>query len=248
MQASRLNHMSATQSPRQLRQKHGGNGDADDTERQLVNPVRIGKRGDHPFTSRSDIGVDQQIDLGNAAGDRGGQGKNQKPLHIFGHPRPAEAYAHAGIAHGDPDDGKLHHPCHHNTPGQGVTHLQRIVILPPRQSENADEDDVEEHRRDRGRKIAVQRVQHAAHHRRQRHAGEIGEHDGREPDGVVEFYRIFQEARCNHGAHDERHRQFHQDRQRQEHGEENTEDLLGKAPCALHAIRLDFLGEKRHEG
>ncbi len=47
---------------------------------------------------------------------------------------------------------------------------------------------------------------------------------------------------------DERHRQFHGDRQQKKNGEEDAEDLLGKAPGAVHAVRLDLLGEKRHEG
>ncbi len=94
----------------------------------------------------------------------------------------------------------------------------------------------------------MQRVQHAAHHRRQRHAGEIGEHDGGKVDGVFELHRVIDEAGSNHRAHDERHRQFHQDRQGQQHREQDAEDLFRKAPCAFHAIRFDFLGEKRHEG
>lgn len=214
----------------------------------LVNPVGIGKRGDHTLAGRRDIGVDQEIDLGDAAGDRGRQSKDQQALDILRQPGSAETDPHAGIAHGDPDDAKLHHTRRHDTPGQGITHLKRVVVLPPGQHQNTNENDVQEDRRNRGSEITVQRIQHATHHRRQRHAGEIGKHDGRETDGVVEFHRVFQKARRNNGAHDERHRQFHQDRQSQKYGEQNAENFFGKASCTLHAVRLDFLGKKRHEG
>ncbi len=116
LQASGLHHMAAAQRPRQFRQEHRGNSNADDAERQLIDSVRIGKRGYDAFAAGSDVGVDEQIDLGNAAGDGCRQGKDQKPLHVLGEPWSAETNAHAGIAHRNPDDGELHKTCRHHAP------------------------------------------------------------------------------------------------------------------------------------
>ena len=49
-------------------------------------------------------------------------------------------------------------------------------------------------------------------------------------------------------AHQERHRQFHEDGDRSEHGEQNAEHFFGKALGAVHAVGFDLLGKQRHEG
>ncbi|MNT07797.1 hypothetical protein D3C72_1425150 [compost metagenome] len=197
---------------------------------------------------RGNVGVDQEVDLGDAAGDRGRQRQHQQPADIGREPRPAKADLDAGIAHGHPDDRQLHEARCHHAPGEAIADGNRILADIPGIAKDADEDDVEEDRGDRRGEIAVQRIQHARHHRGERHAGEIGEHDRREDDGIAELRRIVGETGGNQVADDERHRQFHGHRQEQKHGEENAEDFLGEAPRPFHAVRLDLLGKERHEG
>jgi hypothetical protein len=112
----------------------------------------------------------------------------------------------------------------------------------------ADQDDVEEYRRHRGSEIAAQRIQHAGHHGAERHADQVGKHDGRKPDRHVELSRRVGKARGHQVAHDQRHRQFHGDGQRQQRREQDAEHLFGKALGAVGAVRLDLLGKERHEG
>ncbi len=182
-----------------------------------------------------------------APGDGGRKRQHQKPPDIGREARTAEADLDACIAHGNPDDGKLHQARSHDAPGKAISHGQRIIAAPPGHGQDADQDDVEKDRGYCRREITVQRIQHPAHHRGKRHAGEVGEHDDREAHRVLELYRIVGEARRDHGSHDEGHRKFHHDGQEQEHGKEHAEHFFGKATRAVHAVLFDFLGKKRHE-
>jgi hypothetical protein len=102
--------------------------------------------------------------------------------------------------------------------------------------------------RDGCREIAVQRVEHPCHHRSQRHADQVGEHDRRQFHCQRKFGRAIGEARRDGVAYDERHHQFHDDRQRQKDREQHAEDFLGEPFRARHAACLDLLGKKGHEG
>ncbi|MCY1528917.1 hypothetical protein D9M68_640400 [compost metagenome] len=74
LQVRRFVDIAGTQRPGKFRQEHGCHRDADDAERKLVDAVRIDQRRDRAFARRSDIGIDQEVDLGDTAGDRRRQG------------------------------------------------------------------------------------------------------------------------------------------------------------------------------
>ena len=54
---------------REVGQQHDADGDADDAERQLVEPVGVGEPGDGAVEERADLAADQQVDLHHAAGE-----------------------------------------------------------------------------------------------------------------------------------------------------------------------------------
>ena len=178
------------QRPRQFGQKHDGDRDADHAERQLVDAVGEGeRRRPRPVLAGCDRRADQRVDLRDAAGDRRRQRQPQQPLHVGRQARPAETDRHAGMAHRHPDDGKLHDARRQHAPGERVTDCRAVHARVPGIGQHPDQDDVEEYRRDRGGEIAPQRIQHAGHHRAERHADQIGEHDGGERHRHRQLFR-----------------------------------------------------------
>ena len=59
----------ALQPARQVGQQHDADRDADDAERQLVEPVGVGEPGDGAVEERADLAADEQVDLHHAAGE-----------------------------------------------------------------------------------------------------------------------------------------------------------------------------------
>ena len=152
------------------------------------------------------------------------------------------------MAYREEDDAELDKARSQNAPAERQADLAAVIAAVPGDDEDADEDDVEEHRRDRGREISMKGVEHPRHHRAERHADEVGEHDGRQFDGQQQLVGIVREARRDRVPDDEGHRQFHGDGQQQQHAEQDAEDLFGEFLGAGDAVRLDLLGEERHEG
>ncbi len=146
------------------------------------------------------------------------------------------------------DDGHLQHPGSQDRPGEVPGRRRRVGAAIERPEQRADHQDVEEDRGDGGGKEVMQGVEHARQHGGERHAHQIGEHDGGEPHRERELFRIVGETRGDHPTHQQRHGQFHGDGDQHQHREEDAEDLLGEALGALDAVRFDLLGKKRHEG
>ena len=240
--------VSGLQRARQFRQKNDRHRNANHAERQLVEAVGLRKRRHRLVLSGRDRRADQRVDLGDAAGDCRRRCKPKQPLDVRRQPRPPEAYRHAGMAHGDPDDGELHDAGSQHTPGEPVADCAVVGAGIPGIKQHPDQDDVEEYRRDRGGKIASQRIQHAGHHCPKRHADQVGEHDGGKRYGEVELRRVVGVARRHHRRHDKRHREFHQDGEHGQHRKQDAEHFFREAPRTVGTVGLDLLGEQRHEG
>ena len=182
--------VSGLQRARQFGQKNDRHRDADDAERQLVEAVGLSQRRHRLVLAGRDRRADQRVDLGDAAGDSRRRRKPQQPLDVWRQPRPPETNRHAGMAHGDPDDGELNDAGSQHTPGEPVADCAVVGTGVPGIKQDPDQDNVEEHRRNRGGEIAPQRIQHAGHHCPKRHADQVGKHDGGERYGEVELRRV----------------------------------------------------------
>lgn len=84
--------------------------------RKLIDAVRIDRRRYRAFHAGCDIGVDEQVDLRDAAGDRCGQCLLREAVDVRGQTWTAEADLDTCIAHGDPHNGKLDQTCSHHAP------------------------------------------------------------------------------------------------------------------------------------
>ncbi len=152
------------------------------------------------------------------------------------------------MQHPDIDDGQLQDTGHQHAPGHvpGSRKWWRADV--ERVEQRADHHHVEENRRDGGSEEMMQRIQHAAHHRRQRHAHQIGKHHRRHAHRDRHLVGVVGKARRNDKSNQQRHAEFHHHRDQEQHGKQHAEDFLGKALCTVDAVRLDLLGKQRHEG
>ncbi len=248
LQVAGFAQIAALQRAGQFRQQHDTHGHADHAERQLVDTVGILQGRDRALARGGDCLADHLVDLGDAAGDGGRHGQDEQPLDVGRDLRKADPDRDAGMQHAEIDHGQLQDAGHQDAPGHvpGGRQWRRADI--ERIEQRADHHHIEEDGRDGGGEEMVQRVEHAAHHRGQRHAHEIGKHHRRHTDGDRHFLRIVGKARRDHEPDEQRHAQLHDHRDQEQHGEQNAEHFLGKPLGAVDAVGLDLLGKQRHEG
>ena len=119
--------------------------------------------------------------------------------------------------------------------------------VPDEDKQHADQDQVEQDRRGGRRDEAVERVQHAAEQRDQRHEQQIGEGDAREIDGEREFVGVVGETGRD-DDHQPGHGDLDQNREDDQRTKQYGERLLGEGLGGAVALGLEAAREQRHEG
>src|SRR5690606_27823493 len=95
------------QMPGQLGQEHRADGDADDAERELVEPVGIGDDGDRLIGLRRDDGAHEDVDLDDAARRDGRQRQEPEFLYVLIVAGPGDGGRETGALDGPPDQRQL---------------------------------------------------------------------------------------------------------------------------------------------
>jgi hypothetical protein len=195
----------------QLRQQHRANSDADDTERQLIQPVGIVEVRNRAVGAGGDNGADEQVDLGNTAGEDSRNREHPEPAHLRIDTRQLEPGEKPGAPHRPPDQRQLRDAGDYRRPSDPHRRIDRILHRKGHQrDQHRDVDDVEDHRREGGGEIAAERIEDSRIGGHQRHAGEIREQDACEQDREVEFFLIIEEAGHERHQHP-RHEDFGED-------------------------------------
>ena len=203
------------QVPRHVGQQHDADGDADDGERQLVDAIGVVEVGHRPVLQRRDDRADDDVELGDAAGDDAGDAETDEPAHAFGHARPAQLEPDVVAPQSVDEQPELQDAGREHAPGlDDAGH--RIVL----QSQHHGDDgrrhhgDVQDDGDRRALDELAERVQDARHHRDERHAQQVGHGDARQQHGEVELVGRRTEAR-RQAVHQQRHGDLGDDRQRQ---------------------------------
>ena len=111
---------------REFGEQHGADGDADDAQRQLVEPIGIVDDRHDLVGARRDDGADEDVDLGDAARDDGRHGQHPELADLAIEPRQADARQHAGTADGDIDQRKLRDTAQHGGDGDPERSIGRF--------------------------------------------------------------------------------------------------------------------------
>jgi hypothetical protein len=238
-------------------EEHDADRHAHDAEGELVEPVGVGEPGDGAFEEARHLAADQEVDLHDAARERGGGGDDGEALEFGRHPRAAEAEAEARAGGRPPDERELRDAAERDGQRErgadakaerlvdGGAHGVAERAAHGRTHEHrGDEDEVEEDRRGGGGEEAPGGVQHARDEGRQRDEEDVGEGEAAVFDGEVEAF-VTREAR-GHGVNERGHEDDAEDG-------EDRQDHDHRGPCVLREaegvlVRLHALGEHRHEG
>ncbi|MNH91028.1 hypothetical protein D3C73_435790 [compost metagenome] len=152
------------------------------------------------------------------------------------------------MAHTDINHSKLQNARNQHAPGEIPGDQLGLGTDPQAVDQSGDHHHVQKNGRNCRCEEMMQRIQHAAHHRRQRHAHQIGEHDRRHADGQRHLFGVVGKTRRDDETHQPWHGEFHDNGDEEERRKEHPEDLFRKALGALDTVGLDFFRKQRHEG
>ena len=149
--------------PAEFGEQHRADGNADNAERKLIEPVGIREHGDGVVGARGNDGAHENIDLGDAAGKDGRHRQHPEAAHLRVQPRQAKGGAKAGPLNGHPDQHQLRHSTSHGGDGDPDRGLGRGLDEPEGQwDQGSNGDQVEQHRREGGREEPPERVENGA--------------------------------------------------------------------------------------
>ena len=244
--AERRVRLAGAQLPCQQRQQGNADRDADDAEGQLVHTVGVIEERDRALAQgRGEDDIDHHIHLHHAGAQQGRRHQHQQSLHPRGEPRPGRHEHDVGPLAGVGDPYQLRQAGDRNTPGQRMSRIRQQ--FGPHTEQNADQYDIEHDGRRRGRGETLQRVQHAAHQRDQRHEGQVGKGEAGEIDGEAELDRLVYEPRRER-EHQPGHGQYRGQGKNQQHGAEYGGDLGGELHRRVPSVGRQPPREQRHEG
>ena len=236
------------QMARQVGQQDDADGDADDAERQLVDAIGVIEERHRTRRQRGDHGADDDVDLGDAAGEHAGKGKRRQAPQSRSQARPHQAEHHAVMRRRPDERGKLGDAADGGSPGEPDAGRRRIGKAEPEDGDQrGDQHDVQERRSEGGGGEAAAGVEHAAVERHQRNEGEIGEGDAGEHHRQVELLRIGRETGRQH-EHEERHGDLDDRGDDKQRRQQAAQRLLSEAARFRLAVAFQRLGEQRHEG
>ena len=202
-------------------QQHGASRDADDADRQLIQPIgendrrlaTIGKGG-----GNDRIGEDRDLDP--RRGDDIGAQHGEKTPEIAAPARFCQGFQHARAPRRDHDQAQLQEAGHQDTDAGGNAGIGKQES----EAKAGHHRQVEQHRgKSRGGKMPVG-IQRRRVQRHQHDAGEIGKGDARHRLGKLEFFRIAFIARCQQ-VDDLRHEQPGKSQQHKLRGQQQRENL-----------------------
>ncbi len=101
--------------------QHDANGDADDAQRQLIDPVGVIEIGDGAIDGGRDHGRNQDVHLGDAARDDAWYAEADQSFGVGCELRQLEPQAHIGAAAGDIKQDELRDARNTHAPDQGIT-------------------------------------------------------------------------------------------------------------------------------
>ncbi len=239
--------MPALQLPRDIGQKHDTDRNADDGERQLVDPVRVVELRYGSRLQRRDDGSDGDIELRHAAGNNPRHAELHEMANIVRHPRALDAEAQTGPPHAPHQESELQEPGDEHSPGLDDAGFGPGPVAEPEREQRRDHHHAVEHDRD-GRAFdkSPDRIERARHQRHDRHAQEVRHRDARQQHRQVELLRHDIEAR-RQPVHQKRHRHFGDDRHDQQDEQEAGHRVLGEAAGRLAPFALELFGKNRHE-
>ena len=239
--------VAGAQLARHVREQHDADGDADDGERQLVDPVRVVEVRDGARLQRGDHRADHDVDLRHATGHHARQPERDEPAHTLGHARAAQAQRQAVAARAVEQQQELEDAGGEHAPR--LDHAGERLIAeaqPDGHPRGAHHREVEDDGDCRALHELSHRVEHAGEQRHDRHAQQVGHGDAGEQHRQVEFLRARAEAR-RQAEHEERHGDLGQRRQEDEHEDETGQRLLCKHARGVAAFALQAPGEQRDE-
>ena len=232
--------------PAQHRQQRRADGDADDPERQLVQPVGVEQVGDGAHRQqRGEPGVDDDVDLVDAGADGTRQHQREQPLDPGRDPRPLQAERHAVAPGRHRHPGELQDAGDEDAPGEG---MRRRLRVQAGHQQRADQHHVEDDRREGRSREPADRVQDAAEQRRQRDEHQVGKGDPAELDRQGVALAVGREARGQAADHDRAWQSRARSTTTSSTVRHHRERLPGEAPRLVLALALERAREQRHEG
>src|SRR5262249_12075820 len=195
--------IASSDAARHFRQQYGPDRDADDADRQLVETVGVPKGRDRAGGQEAgDDRVGKERKLHAARADGGRAERDEETLHIV---VPGNAARARQLAQPPDRAGEQRHfedAGNQNAPGGGVGGVWKKS----REREGRHHRKVEQDGRGGRRREAVERVEHAAVERNERHREEIRKGDARERDREREAAGITLEAGGKNADHRRRER------------------------------------------
>ena len=142
-----------------FRQQHGADGNADDADRQLVDPIGVIQRRNRARRQKArDDGIGEQRELRACGADRRRHERLEEPAHILVEAERVERGERAGADRVATDERRLQHARDQHAPGRGVAGAAEQT----RAGERRHHRQVEQDRRRRRRRETMQRVEDAA--------------------------------------------------------------------------------------
>jgi hypothetical protein len=238
--------IAGAQMARHVGQQHDADGDAEDGEGKLVDAVGVVEMRDGALLQRGDDRADDDVELGDAAGDDARDAEPDQAADALRHARPPQPERRSlrrtpstssHSARGPPryapsldDAGERLVPQAQAQGDEGRGHHGEV------------EDDGDGGALDE----LADRVEHPRQQGNQRHAQQVGHGDAGEQHREVELLRVGADA-GGEAVHQKRHGDLGENGERQDHEHQAGHRLLGELARGLLALALELLGEQRHE-